>query len=112
MSAHTEGPWHWVIEDHSMATLGVGDDPGSGDPFVLALGPCESCADRANPKEWAWGRCHVPTEANARLIAAAPDLLEACEAMLAVSDSPEPIVAQVIAVSKARAAISKAGGES
>jgi len=47
----------------------------------------------------------------AHLIAAAPDLLEACEAMLSVRDSPEPLVAQIIAVARSRAAIRKARGE-
>lgn len=71
----TPGPWDWVIHDHSLASLGVLPDPGLGNPLVLAVGPCRACADHAEPKEWKWGRCHTPSEADAHLIAAAPDML-------------------------------------
>jgi len=69
----TPGEWHWLIHDHSMASLGVGDDPGMGTPLVLSVSPCRSCADRAKAKgaEWEWGRCATPSEANARFIALA-----------------------------------------
>lgn len=77
MSAgYTPGPWGWVIHDHSLASLGVLPNPGYGDPLVLAVGPCEECAERGKP-DWLWGRCQTPSEANARLIAAAPQLYEA-----------------------------------
>ena len=74
-AGHTPGPWGWVIEDHSMASLGVLPDPGLGNPLVLTVSPCKACADRAEPKEWVWGRCHTPSEDDARLISSAPDLL-------------------------------------
>lgn len=64
----TPGEWHWVIEDKSMATLGVGRDPGMGDPHVLSVSPCRSCADRVN--EWTWGNCLTPSKEDADLIAA------------------------------------------
>ena len=67
----TEGPWNWVVHDVSMATLGVLPDPGLGDPHVLSIGPCEACCKRAKPQEWKWGRCHVPGESDAKLIAQA-----------------------------------------
>jgi hypothetical protein len=60
-----------------MATLGVGMDPGLGDPHVLSVSPCPSCCDRET--EWKWGRCLTPSEADARLIAAAPELLQAAK---------------------------------
>jgi len=69
----TPGEWRWLIHDHSMASLGVGDDPGMGDPLVLNVSPCRSCADRAKAKdaEWEWGRCTTPSEEDARYIALA-----------------------------------------
>jgi hypothetical protein len=70
------GPWNWEIHDHSMATLcGGGEDAIIG--HIMAVSPCAACAGRADPKEWEWGRCMTPSIENARLIAAAPDLLEA-----------------------------------
>lgn len=78
--AATHGPWDWVIQDHSMASLGVLPNPGSGDPLVLDVGPCKSCADRADPKVWKWGRCCTPSIEDANFIAAArtavPELLD------------------------------------
>lgn len=70
------GPWHWECHDHSMVTLcGGGEDAIIG--HIMSVSPCEACAGRAEPKEWKWGRCHTPNEADARLIAAAPELLAA-----------------------------------
>lgn len=83
MTEYTPGPWSWTIHDHSMASLGVGDSPGIGDPLVLAIAPCDACASRANPKEWKWDRCHTPSEADAVLIAAAPTLLVALQDLIA-----------------------------
>lgn len=82
---HTPGPWSWVIEDHSMASLGVLPDPGLGDPLVLVVSPCRSCVKHAEndakrdgqEPEWKWGRCHTPSLADATLLAAAPDLYDA-----------------------------------
>jgi hypothetical protein len=68
MAEHTPTPWDWLIHDHSMASLGVMPDPGLGNPLVLAIGPCPACADRAQPREWKWGRCHTPSEADAEFI--------------------------------------------
>lgn len=99
---YTPGPWEWVIHDHSMASLGRGDNPGMGDPLVLTVAPCPACADCANPKEWKWGRCLTPNEQDARLIASAPDLVEALKDCLSYVD--EGFLKERI-----RAALSKAG---
>lgn len=72
--AYTPGPWGWLVHDHSLASLGVLPDPGLGDPLVMAVGPCKSCTSCVKDGEWKWGRCQTPKEADANLIAAAPDL--------------------------------------
>jgi len=59
-----------------MASLGVLPDPGLGNPLVMTVGPCPACAERADG-QWQWGRCQTPSEADANLIAAAPELLAA-----------------------------------
>jgi hypothetical protein len=59
------------------------------------------------PYEWA--EAYGGTEANARLIAAAPDLLEALKGMLGVWEE-DPAYGHASA-EKARAAIAKAEGE-
>ena len=73
---HTPGPWHWEIEDKSMATL-------SGKDFlkqhVMSVSPCGSCIDKLADDASPFGVCTMPTDANARLIAAAPELLAALE---------------------------------
>ena len=86
MSKHTPGPWR-VVQDPTNLSLQVYGQ-------TLALFEC-------------WRRSDEQTElANARLIAAAPDLLEALEFVIrGVPDTWE-------GVQKARAAIAKAtGGE-
>lgn len=68
MAEHTPTPWDWLIHDHSMASLGVMPYPGLGNPLVLTVSPCQGCMDRAEPREWKWGRCHTPSEADAEFI--------------------------------------------
>lgn len=75
--AFTLGKWEWLVHDHSCASLGVGDSPGMGTPLVMSVSPCAACAERATDGEWKWGRCCTPSEADAHLIAAAPDMFEA-----------------------------------
>ncbi len=90
---HTPGPWHVKVFDDGA--------------FMLAAGPVDdltSCiiATREAHPEPAEGR------ANARLIAAAPDLLEACEMLLMLS-LPIDVSGESM-VAKARAAVAKARG--
>ena len=91
MSAHTPGPWIYAIP---------GDSFVASDSGLICRRPAVSGGGSA-PSNW---------EANARLIAAAPDLLEALkacdEAMAYMSEYDIPITlpAQV------RAAIAKAIG--
>lgn len=74
MSNHTAGPWRWVIQDHSMASL-VGKDEEMD--HVMSVSPCKSCTEHNRSKKFKYGLCLTPNEANARLIAAAPSLLKA-----------------------------------
>lgn len=73
----TQGPWHWVEHDYSMASL---QGPAEDYDHVMSVSPCEACQKRAkdagNP-DWKWGRCTCPTEVNSKLIALAPALAEA-----------------------------------
>jgi hypothetical protein len=86
MSEHTPGPWVWTD---------YGELSGAGDVVMDADYFSE------------------PSEADARLIAAAPDLLAACEAMLVELDEWEQELGRHPACDLARAAIAKAkGGES
>ena len=95
MSAHTPGPWgHGVNPRHILA----GDDEVAR---AIALGTHRL----------------EEAKANAALIAAAPDLLAACEKALAAFDVPcgrldiGQSMAQTYALDDLRAAIAKAKGE-
>jgi hypothetical protein len=102
------GPWHWEIHDHSMASLaGGGED--SMIAHVLSVSPCGACESRADPKEWEWGRCMTPSAANARLIAAAPDMLAALWEILAATVNNKTVPESARAA--VRMAISKATAE-
>ena len=105
---HTKGPWSWIIHDYSGASL-TGVDTLKD--IVLTVGPCKSCMERK--QEWEWGRCSTPNQDDACLIAAAPELLEACELTFAIvidgyDAGDEPLNK---AWDAAREAIRKAKGE-
>ena len=87
MSTHTPGPWNIRRGKHGTDVLGY--DPKRGDIAVATI-------DRHD------------TEANARLIAAAPALLEALEDMLFAHAARGLL--QECAHNKARAAIAQAKG--
>lgn len=91
MSKHTPGPWNYAIPE---------------DGFVSCEGGqiCRRPLRALNPRRGTW-------EANARLIAAAPELLDALESALSViqSEYPESKWANY-GVPKIRAAIDKAEG--
>ena len=86
LSQATQGPWHWVIHDYSMADI---QGPAYEWDHVMSVSPCKACQERAKEKtenpEWMWGRCTCPSEANAKLMALAPAL---AEAYLAVKQYP------------------------
>lgn len=107
----TPGPWGWVISDYSMATLcglnSVGEYDGL-ERHVLSSSPCKACQGRANPKEWVFGRCLTPKLPDAHLIAAAPELYEALNAIVHHSVSG---IHMNNLYAKGRAALAKARGE-
>jgi hypothetical protein len=87
----TPGPWNWEIHDHSMATLcGGGEDAIIG--HIMSIAPCRACSERGKESGWEWGRCGTPREANARLIAKAPEMLAMlgkCMAFFAMNNHPD-----------------------
>lgn len=85
---HTPGPWHLSRHpyDRNYMRITCGNDPAKDDTLR--------------------GYCG---EANARLIAAAPDLLAALERLLLSGDVRD--AAEKSALTQARAAIAKAEGE-
>jgi hypothetical protein len=100
---HTPGPWavrdHWADEGAFEVYPTRGGEPKIGQWSALAEVP-------------EYGPNDAPeAEANARLIAAAPDLLEALELMLENLDAMYVVSPASSAHKKARAAIAKATGE-
>lgn len=97
MSAHTPGPWRYLPENGSPTTgqhMIAGGKPG----YLAEVRDCGS----------------GDIKANARLIAAAPDLLEALRATLRCLEWHEQrhgVGMDAKAVKDARAAIAKATGE-
>lgn len=95
MAEPTSGPWHWEIRNYNSGRIST----------VLAGGqvPILTIVDAAC--------CRRPSDADANLVAAAPELLEACKAMLATwgSDDEDAIIA---AKKAAIAAVAKATGPS
>ena len=92
MSEHTPGPWEFkpAREDYRRV---LSPDINAGGNWHVAI--------------------VQSSNADARLIAAAPDLLAACEyALDAMSgpDGPEPTMAEKMAMDRLRAAIEKARG--
>lgn len=75
--SHTPGPWTWTGSEFAASrgnVLELGDDGGCSDP--------ECCGGPSY---------HIEvSEDDARLIAAAPELLEALEALLVMMDREQP----------------------
>lgn len=100
---HTPGPWHFFPSADGFPRVYL----GGGYPSVRELfGPyivinsCEPSADMAGH------------EANARLIAASPDLLEALQETVAKFDAaPDSVKYTALGINKCRAAIAKATGQ-
>ena len=90
---HTPGPWT------------VAEDDINGQAIVRG---------RHTEIATCWHHClgslEIQMRANARLIAAAPDLLEACQTLATLRDTDDWIATGRLAVKQARDAIAKATG--
>ena len=86
--------------------------PDGYDQQVMAVTPCKYCLGKnAAKEEWTWGRCMTPSEADARLIASAPELLAALKDFVhSVENKDQSWVDGSVVL--ARAAIAKAEGQS
>ena len=82
---HTALPWHWWIEDHSMATLSGQDELRD---HVMSVSPCKNCIVEG---ESPFGKCTMPSEADAAFIVQAcnshDDLVAACKAAIAYDNA-------------------------
>lgn len=96
--SHTPGPWTLEMTEDGDESGGYGTDSWTGE---IITAPCEENPDGDQV-------CQVwpMDKANAHLIAAAPDLLAACEAMAAAKDLLGLMGAQM----HAREALKKAKG--
>lgn len=105
MAGFTPGPWIYDIHEHSFyifakADMGMVAD---GDPDAPGIARMRGMGRGADAEE---------QEANARLIATAPDLLEACEEMLRRGGSSRSEWCPTETYRKMEAAIAKAKGRS
>ena len=95
MSAHTPGPW--LVQ--------------AGDEWADGIVTLEGHNENGTPMYWtvaSYNRRRDEADANARLIASAPDLLEALRVVVAAWDNGDWLSVPIRA---ARAAIVKATGE-
>jgi hypothetical protein len=93
---HTPGPWRWVPEP---------DYPWQYQDLMSASGEVVLSGEEA-PDPSGIELSH----ADARLIAAAPDLLEACQTLATLLDTDDWIATGRLAVKQAQAAIAKVRG--
>jgi hypothetical protein len=100
---HTPGPWELVTRECPI-------EPGETYTAIAHIHHREVVGKHSEQDVChvsTWGRADGESTANARLIAAAPDLLEACRAALSVCEAESANwQAEII-----RAAIAKATGE-
>ena len=103
MSKFTAGPWHVFIDDTGGQWSGWPISIGCSDEDKSIVRP-----GGFYPYEWDSATSQREAVANARLISAAPELLEACRYIVEAGESGD----EVKAIEMASAAIAKAiGGE-
>ena len=108
MSGHTPGPWRAIDGYRVYSALGA--DSGDGAEADSNDGWCICICSGDEVPQTSWGGTEVPlgwgpVKANARLIAAAPELLEALQVMLDAAQHDITTECDI-----ARAAIAKAIG--
>lgn len=106
MSAHTKGPWYWLEADN-------GEDGYGGDPLTIAGPDNTDLAIVFSDEDSTVATTREEAIANARLIAAAPELLEALAGMVSIYDSVTSGQERELReewLPKARAVIAKATG--
>ena len=100
MSKHTPGPWATDLPEHEMPYQDIRIKAGRRDIYLLWI-------DDAPVEDY-----NTEQLANARLIAAAPELLEAVRTLAGMAESfSDELHKDHPDVTAARAAISKATGE-
>lgn len=98
--SHTKGPW--LVDDGF-----YGPDLTSDDYHIIVAG----CGYHASPSDDGFAITGCISTANARLISAAPELLEALEDMISFQYDGDPLRQESCpACIKARSAIAKARG--
>jgi hypothetical protein len=121
MSKHTPGPWLYEPADSGDDSVGIQATP----PYIFADPQSDGCvvpictidnpcrrADRPLVDEYDDGTEWIGDDvANARLIAAAPELYEACEAAWNCIGELPPTQARVEVAQMLCAALAKAKGE-
>lgn len=98
MAEHTPGPWHWKDEQL-----------WGKDGNVMTVQFIDEGFDAAGRPEWSWSLDLGPEDAD--LIAAAPDLLAACEATLHYVDVTHSWTDAKHCLQLVRRAVKKANGE-
>ena len=103
---YTPGKWH-VFKIYN------GKDSWENDSYDVGIYSDTGGAKIATVETWIGKAESIECDANADLIAAAPELLEALKAMVAIWEGPRELAALRFAKSviDARAAIAKATGE-
>jgi ribosomal protein S7 len=106
MSKHTSGPWNWSVESVDPEWAVVTDKSGG----IVANVNSETGPDASS----APAMRQMPRDANARLIAAAPDMLEALReaehASQELCNGQDPANECWAVLARIRAAIAKAEG--
>lgn len=106
MSKHTPGPWVKHTPSNATQTALIARELPNHRRSIVAVIPDHLQHGNAAVTDW------FEMEANARLVAAAPELLEALRNLLAEGEFADyPNTRQWHAVQAARAAITKATGE-
>ena len=109
MSDHTPGPWFELKRSTSYIDIVGGSQASDEIPELEKGGTFCTSVCRVH--------IHAPCEANANLISAAPDLLDACSKWIEWMDSPgdgteKDAADEDLMLEEMRTAISKAKGES